>query len=266
MKPGDSQIGVGATRRLTLRVSVAALVRMLFDSPDDGRTMLALERTATVRDIDGRTQVVVRAKPFGGAARLVRPEALKRLIGDFHYDSERSRQEEDFRIQVRPSSWDRIKQVCWQQFRGAANAILDPGPERELAEELQDNLNVRIAPGQYSLKPGRMVIQDFPGQTENVRAPGLPTVRVYYVFEVRVEDPAIVELMLVSSRRYSDDDLRGLAREDAQRGGRGRANAVLALGLEDLQETYRLSPERGPNGTFQVSGHQLEGTVLTVLQ
>jgi hypothetical protein len=64
MKPNQHEIGVGATEELSLRVSVAALVSVLFDDPEDGRTMLALERTATLRETEGRPEVMVRAKPW----------------------------------------------------------------------------------------------------------------------------------------------------------------------------------------------------------
>src|SRR5688500_121371 len=39
-----SEVGIGATDELSLRVSVAALVRVLFEHPDDGTLMLAIER------------------------------------------------------------------------------------------------------------------------------------------------------------------------------------------------------------------------------
>jgi hypothetical protein len=96
MKPINQEIGVGATEGLSLRVSVATLVSVLFDDPEDRRTMLALERTATLREIEGRPEVTVRAKPFGGAVRLTNPQALQGLIGHFQYDSERSAGKETF--------------------------------------------------------------------------------------------------------------------------------------------------------------------------
>ncbi len=96
MKPNQHEIGVGATEELSLRVSVAALVSVLFDDPEDGRTMLALERTATLRETEGRPEVMVRAKPFGGGVRLTDPQALEGMIGRFHYDSKRSRRERTF--------------------------------------------------------------------------------------------------------------------------------------------------------------------------
>ena len=43
MKPNHDEIGVGATENLGLRVSVATLVRVLFENPRDGELMLALE-------------------------------------------------------------------------------------------------------------------------------------------------------------------------------------------------------------------------------
>jgi hypothetical protein len=266
MKTDPPHIGVGATEELSLRVSVGALVRLLFDSPEDGRTMLALERTATVREIDGRCEVAVRAKPFGGAVRLVDPQALQRLIGDFHYDSERSRRERDFRLQVRPSSWEQIKEICHGHFRGTQERVLDASPERELAEEFQDSLRVTVTAAQYSLRPRGMIVQDWSEQTENVRAAGLPTVRIYYLFEAHVADPELSEMMLANSRRYSGADLRRMAREDAQRGGRGRANAVLVLRLDHLEAACRPVAREGRSGVVRVAGYLFDGNVLAVLQ
>jgi hypothetical protein len=48
MKPNHDEIGVGATQDLSLRVSAATLVRVLFENPGDGNLMLALERKATI--------------------------------------------------------------------------------------------------------------------------------------------------------------------------------------------------------------------------
>jgi hypothetical protein len=257
---------VGATDKLSLRVSVSALVSMLFENPEDGQTMLALERAATLREIEGRSKVVVIAKPFGGAVRITNPRALKRMIGDFHYDSERSRWERDFRIQVHPESWENIKKVCKEHIKETKKKILDPSPDRELVEEFQDSLNVRITNDQYSLKLRRMIVQDLPKKTENVRAPGLPTVRIYYVFEAWMEDPEMIEMILTSSNRYSDKDLQKMAREDAQQGGKGRSNGILALGLEDLDNVYRLIPNDRRNAPVCVAEHQLDGNVLAVLR
>jgi hypothetical protein len=266
MKPNDQEIGVGATEELSLRVSVAVLISVLFDGPEDGRTMIALERTATLREIEGRPEVTVRAKPFGGAVRLINPQALKGLIGRFRYDSERSRREMDFRIQIRPASWEKVKEICWEHLNETEKGILDSSPERELEEEFEGALDVRITPDQYHLKPLGIIVEDLPIETDNVRAEGLPTIRIYYVFEARMEAPEIITMMLSNSRRYSDKDLQEMAWKNAQRGGKGRANAVLTQGLDDLKDVYRSIPTDRRGGPIHVGEHQLDGNVLAILE
>jgi hypothetical protein len=266
MKPHHHEIGVGATGELSLRVSVAALVSVLFEGPEDGRTMLALERTATLREINGQPEVTVRAKPFGGAVRLTNPQALEGMIGHFHYDSERSRQERDFRILINPASWEKVKEVCLEHLRETEKGILESGPERELAEEFEDALHVRITPDHYHLKPRGMIVEDLPSETDNVRSPGLPTVRIYYVFEAWMEAPELIAMMLVNSRQYSDKDLQEMAWRDAGQGGKGRANGILALVLDDLQDVYRSIPTDRRSGQIRVGRHQLDGNVLAILE
>ena len=265
MKPHYHQIGVGATEALSLRVSVASLVSMMFNSPEDGRVMLALERTATLREFGGRSEVVVRAKPFGGGVRLTNPQGLEEMIGNFHYDNKRSCQEMDFRIQINPASWEKIKKICRWHLQETEKRILDFSPERELAEEFEDNLKVGITRKQYSLKLGDIIIEDSPKKTENVRAQGIPTVRIYYVFEARMNDPEIIKMMLSSSRQYSDRDLQKIALEDARRGGKGRANAILILRLDDLKELYESIPMDRRNQPINVGEHQLDGNVHAIL-
>src|SRR5687767_3589168 len=98
-----SDIGIGATDELSLRVSVATLVRVFFENPRDGHLMLALERKATLLKDESTRNVMVIAQPFGGGIRLLDLKALRDLIGDFHFDSDESRFEQDFRIFIRPS-------------------------------------------------------------------------------------------------------------------------------------------------------------------
>ena len=59
--------GIGATPDLSLRVSVATLVRVIFENPANGEWMLALERKATLQN----TEVEVKSHPFGGAIRIL---------------------------------------------------------------------------------------------------------------------------------------------------------------------------------------------------
>ncbi len=58
-----------------LRISVATLVRVLFENPRDGELMLALERRTTLRE--GGRVVDVKSQPFGGAIRILEPGLLR---------------------------------------------------------------------------------------------------------------------------------------------------------------------------------------------
>jgi len=265
MEYGNKDIGVGATRELDLRVSVGALVAVLFNRPGDRRQMLALERTATLRESEGRWDVIVKAKPFGGSARIVDPHMLKDVIGDFHYDSEQSRQENDCRIQLRRSSWPTLKNICREALKETGRPILELSPHRELAEEFEDSLGIPLTPSQYDLKRRGLVIEDIPSATQNMRAPGMPTVRIYYIFEARIDDSALVELMLTNSRRYSERDLHNMAREDSSHGGRGRASALLVLDLDDTKYLYTSIPLERRSETVRFGEHQLHGNVPAVL-
>lgn len=265
MNPNPHEIGVGATDDLSLRVSVAALVSVLFDDPEDGQRMLALERTATLRVMDGPV-ITVRAKPFGGAVRLTRPQALQERIGDFHYDSERSRRERDFRLQIHPASWENVKEVCRECLKLSENGMLDSSPERELAEEFEDILSVRIDRGRYQVSPRGMIVEDLPRPTDSVRAAGTPTVRIFYVYEVWMKAPQIITMILANSKQYSDEDLWRIAWEDARQGGRGRANACLALGLDDLKSVYRSISMDRRSRPIRVGKHQLDGNVPAILE
>jgi hypothetical protein len=265
MEENQHEIGVGATDELSLRVSVGVLVSVLFHNPGDGRTILALERTATLRQTEEQSEVIVKAKPFGGAVRLTNPQALKELIGNFHYDSERSREEGDFRIQIRPASWEKIKEICRKHLDETDKRILDSSPERELAEEFEDALHIRMSPEQYQLKSRGMILENMPTETDNVRAEKIPTIRVYFMFEAWMQDPEIIKMMLVNYKQYSDDDLEKMAWKEAQQGGKGRANAILVLGFDDLKDLYRSMPAAGRGGQISVEGHQLDGNVRTLL-
>jgi hypothetical protein len=259
------QIGVGATRDISLRVSVASLIKVLFKNPDNGNIMLALERTATLQQAHEKTMVTVMAKPFGGAVRLINSHAFKQLIGDFHFDSQRSRQEDDFRIVIRPVSWQTVQDMCWKHLNHPEIGILDYKPGRELNEDFGDTLHTSLTPDQYQLSPHGMIIEDHPVKTHNLRSPGSPTVRIYYIFEARIEGPELIRRMMDNHRSHTDRDLQKLALLDAHQGGRGRANAILTLPLDDLVEYYRSLPAGKRSGSIFFKEHQIAGNVLALL-
>jgi len=249
-----------------LRVSVATLVRVLFENPTHGELMLALERKATLREIQGASEVHVKAQPFGGAIRIFDPNALREQIGDFHFDSDRSYVEQDLRIFIRPSAWAAAREFFIEHINHVDDPIIETGPERELAEEFADALKITLSPGQYSHKPVATVVEDDPAPTENISAEGVPTVRVYRIFEAHISDTSLAHAMMKNSERVANQDLHKLALEDAQRGGRGRANAVLALPLRRISDAYLARTPGERNTPILVESHRLDETVPAVLE
>ena len=265
MKAEPDEPGIGPTRELSLRASVGVLVALLFKNPADGQMMLALERTATRWLSENGPVTEVRVKPFGGGVRLLNPEKLKKHIGEFHYDSERSREEHDFRIQMNPLNWGKVPEICHEHCDGRGEGILDFSPVRELREELCDSLQVRVSESSYVLHSRRMIVEDSMTGTNNVHARGRPTVRVYFIYDAMLEDAGLVQMLMENSCKYSDCDLRRKADEDALGGGKGRANAVLTTGLNEIRKFYRSIPEPGPETLTWYMGHQFEGNVPAIL-
>ena len=266
MKPTYAEIGVGATEGLSLRVSVATLVRVLFRNPSDGELMLALERKGTLHETESGQVIEVKAQPFGGAIRILDLNAVHDLIGDFHFDSERSRSEQDFRLFIRPSDWPVLREFCLQHISRDDDPILETEPTRELAEEFADVLKVNLKPEQYFHKPVAIVVEDEAALTENVHAKGHPTVRVYRIFEASITDSSLAIAMLKNSESLSHQSLCELALEDAQNDGKGRANAILALPLKQVTDHYlSVSPDERNSATF-FEKHQLDETVPAILE
>jgi hypothetical protein len=256
---------VGSMTELNLRVSVAALARVLLDDPESGQTLLVLERAATLEERPDGPAVVVRAKPFGGGVRLRDVGALQAAIGDFHFDSARSRQEADFRILIREEDWPRVQEFCLRHLRQDADGPLEPSPERELVEELHDALKISVVPGQaWTLTPLDVVIEASPAPTDSPLAPGAPTVRIYNVYEARLNSPDLIAV-LENSAAISDEHLGELARADCRRRGMGPANAVLAVPLAPLVAAYRAAPIEARGSPLHFVGRLLTDNVPALL-
>ena len=258
--------GIGATSELSLRVSVATLVRVLFENPRDGELMLALERKATLLEAESGRNIQVIAQPFGGAIRLLDMQALQDLIGDFHFDSEESRAEQDFRIFIRPSDWSAIRDFCIEHLSRVDDPILETDPGRELVEEFTDALKISLKPDQYILKPVATVVEDDPAPTENIHATGHLTVRIYRIFEARILDSSLSHAMLTNSESYSNHDLQELALENARKGGKGRANAILTLPLRLIRDVYLAMPPEARNSPISFEDNHLDESVGTILE
>ena len=254
--------GIGATPDLSLRVSVATLVRVVFKHPVKGEWMLALERQATLRE----NKVEVKSQPFGGAIRILDLEAIHDLIGDFHFDSERSCTEQDFRLFIRPSSWSVLREFCIQRLSRDNDPILETDPTRELVEEFADALMINLQPEQYASKPVATVVENEASPTENVHAKGIHTVRVYRIFETTITSSALAHVLLKNSESLSHKRICELVLEDARNGGKGRANAVLALPLKAITDIYLALSLKERNSPFFFEENRFDETVPAVLE
>jgi hypothetical protein len=257
--------GLGPTATLSLRVSVATLARVVFPHPEHGKPMLALEHKARLLADEVDPRVIVKAQPFGGAIRIVDFTRLHSVIEEFHYDSERSRSEQDFRIFINPSDWHAVRDFCLRCFRRGDCSDMESDPARELIEEFDDAMGIDLKPHQYVVIPVRTVLENDPARTENIHSTNIPTVRIYRVFEVKIVDEALARAMIANSEKHSVDILRKLVVNDVRDRGRGRANAILTVSMQRIRDTYlELSPDkRGDSLNFEHA--LLDGNVAAVL-
>ncbi len=264
--PEIDSIGVGPTEELSLRVSAAALARVVFAHPDSAVRMLALEHKASVARPPRPAEVTVKAQPFGGAVRLLNPDRFSSTVGNFNFDSQRSRSEGDFRVFVRPSSLGALQEFCLSHPEQAAATDLEMDPSRELAEEFEDTLGLQVEPGMHSMKRVGVVLENQPAPTSNVRAPGKLTARVYWIYEVEIKDLALRRALLASSRAHSAESLAQKALVAHERGKPGWANAALALALDQVREAYLALPPDQRGEPLLFHGTTLAGNVAAVLE
>jgi len=241
-----------------LRVSVATYDQVVFPHPENGITMLALERKATVLQ-DG--SVNIRAQPFGGGVKILDSKPLEELLGEIQFDSERSKQEQDFRILIEPSQWEAVKQYCLQHLANPDDPALESAPDRELVEEFDETMGVDLKRSQYTVEPMGFVLEDKPVLTENWYARGFPTVHVFRVYKVQILDEGVCQTLLASTQQVPNKELRKSALEK----GTGRANSVLALPLHMVREAYLAFPPEMRYQKIRVTRHQLDESVLAVL-
>ena len=278
---------------LSLRVSVATLARVRFAHPEGGAPLLALERKASAAraSVPGAgvptahgpsahaptdhastdpglsayaSTVHVHAQPFGGGMRLLDQAALQAAIGAFEFDSQRSADEDDFRLLIRPEAWAAVQQFCREHFVDD-DPVLEADPARELTEEFADALGVDLAPEQYRQRPLGAWVGTRLTPTLSPRAAGRVTARIYRLFDVEILDGALARTMLANSLGHTDDDLAQQALAQAGAGGRGRANAVLAVPLAALTQAYLALPPEARAAPLTFEQHALDANVPVVL-
>ena len=109
------------------------------------------------------------------------------------------------------------------------------------------------------------VVENDPTPTDNVHAEGFLTVRVYRIFEVILSDSTLIDTMLANSEMISNQKLCKLALKDAQNGGKGRANAILALPLNQIHALYSTVPFIERNTAVFIEQNLLDRSVMAIL-
>lgn len=262
----DPTFGIGPTRELNLRVSVAVLARVLFRHPVNGTWMLALERKATLVNHGEEKVVVVKTQPFGGAVRISDLQAFQKNVGKFHFDSSRSREENDFRIFIKPSNWPFIKHFCLKHLKVVQDTVLENDPARELVEEFEESLSIKLRHDQFTSVPEEIIVEESPAPTMNNRARGYPTVRVYQVFETILTDSELLKLIVLESQQIVDEALSEQVKKDSRSGGKGRANAILVMPLKRFEDYYAALPFRERNESIVFDGHLMAETIPVILE
>lgn len=257
---------VGPTDELSLRVSVATLSRVIFPRPEDGVPMLALEHKATVIPGDGELQVVVKAQPFGGAVRILDFDRFLSHVGSFNFDSQRSRSEQDFRVYIQPSNWETVREYCLRNLAHKDDPDLECDPSRELVEEFNDTLGIKLQPHQYAIAPVSIVVENEPVPTTNLRASGNPTVRIYRIDEVQIQDPTLSRMMMTNSEMHPSQVLRRQALADAQKGGHGRANAMLVAPMDVIRSAFLEIPPERRAARLPFKNSLMAGNVAAILE
>jgi hypothetical protein len=187
---------------------------------------------------------------------------LKEIVGEIQFDSERSKQEQDFRILIESSQWEDVKQYCLLHLANPNSPEIESTPERELTEEFEETLGVKLQRSQYTVESMGFVVEDNPVETDNWYARGLSTVRVYRTYKVLILDPDLCKTLFDMSGQVSDEELGARALSNNTR----RANSVLALPLDKVRETFLAVPTKKRFNKIEVNHHILDESVLAVLE
>lgn len=254
-------IGVGATQELCLRVSVATIARVLFKDPVNGRNHLVLERKASLQQTAGRSIFEVISQPFGGAVWINDVNKIFNLLDDYHFDTEHSKSQNDFRLFIRPTDWPRLRDFVIEHLSSRDDHDIEIDPERELAEEFKDALKTPLVKTQYRITPECIVLEGQPTFTKNHRTEVYPSVRVYRIFEVEITDYSLGELLKENSETITNQDLIKLAEKDFREGGKGRANAVFMVSLARILAFYHSLPVDNRKSLVLYKNVRLSGNV-----
>ena len=127
-------------------------------------------------------------------------------------------------------------------------------------------MGIELRPDQYRVKPVEIILENEPVHTQNIHAADCPTVRIYQVFEAQILDSDLCREMMSNGSNYSSKVLQSLALDHAQKGGSGRANAVLVVSMQRIRDAYlSQSPDRRCD-PLPFANTTLDGNVPAVLE
>jgi hypothetical protein len=122
-----------------------------------------------------------------------------------------------------------------------------------------------LQPEQYTCQSVDTIIENEAAPTENIHAKGIPTVRIYRIFEATISDTFLIKTIPKNSEDISHEDLCELALKDAQSGGKGRATAVLVLPLKQISDFYLAMSPKERNAPVLFAENRLDETVPAIL-
>jgi hypothetical protein len=109
-------------------------------------------------------------------------------------------------------------------------------------------------------------VEDQPAPTANIYAADTPTVRIYRVFNIQINDLTLHRMMIANSELHPHQLLQRMALEDAKKTGRGRANAILAVPEAQIRAAYLSVPPEQRGKPLPFADTLLEGNVAAVLE
>lgn len=259
------EIGVGETESFSLRVSTAVLTQTSFIDPDTGELMLVLERKASYKEKDGKMKENFQAKPLGGASVLKKPNELSALIGSYNYDSEKSQAAGDFRLQIRPSAWEAVKQFCLKHFKDPSTGVLEADADRELKEEFEDSLSIKVSSKSFEITTLGAQVQSEPQKTKRLEVAGNQTVRVFNIQHVNITDKKLIAL-IKKNAETSNEEIKNKALAKAKEKGKGKASALGLISYKKLMAEYKKADSKEENPVVSIDGLQVADSVTIALR
>ncbi len=249
-----------------VRVSVGSLTLLTISDPLDQKEYFAFERRATGSSERGRKTWSTKSVPFGGAIKIKDKSALVDLIGDFDFDSDESRENNDFRIIVDRRKWKKIKIFCERSISQNNKRVIDFDPFDEIKEEIWKPTKIEVTRKKLSTKRIGTFANDFPVPTENINTPGKQTYRFYCLYNTRVVDQQLAKKLLKHADLRMDKECGFTAIKSRRTKGDGRYNSILMVGKKEFEEFISSQAQKEIKSGFHYKNFWMAGNVATLFK